>query len=206
MLDMEGIRMAGIEAVYDAVGDQPMRVEYDGFHIWHALLVDPRIDNEVRALKCLFKVGIVAYRPVYFKKVRTRGSRHAHLERAVMPGMLFVPSVFMALAGRDRMLELCHVHGYLKTAGGEVASLPKAFIEEVRLMEARAALQTQVGGAKHGFKLGNEVTFTSQLYKAYLGTATVIGLEGQDRIVVEVSQLFGRIQRVVVPAVEIEAM
>jgi transcription antitermination factor NusG len=201
----DGSADAAMDGVWTLAGEPSPMPPYTGFPIWHALLVPPSIVCELRAMVFLKRMHVIAYRPTFFQKVRRRGGKHAHIARAVVPGMLFVPAEFLQVDRRDELLDLCHVHGYLRTAGGDIAKISKAAMEVIREIEAKLSLPPVVTDTGHAFKVGQVVVFCSTLYAAFLGTAKVMRLEGKDRIIVEVDQLFGRSQQVVVRPSEIEA-
>jgi Transcription termination factor nusG len=172
------------------------------FPWWHVLLTEP--NREERSAKWLERINLPVYLPQFARVVRCRGKSHRPRMQAVLPGLLFVPLEFMDLERRDEMLEWAHVRGFIRTSGGQPATMSKADINIIREIEAKLNLPREAKGVL--FRLGERVRFVNVLYAAFWGTATIFEIAGASRIGVEVEKLFGQVTRVYVPESEIEAM
>lgn len=189
---------ASLRDIAEAV---PAEREYSGFPWWHVLLVEP--NREQTAAKWLQRVRVFVYLPMFSRVVKRRGPRGCRKWCAAIPGMLFVPREMMDIQRRDEVFEYAHVRGYLRDEAGAPASITKANIEEVRLLEAKLNLPPEAKGVL--FKVGQKVRFVSSILESW-GTGIVFEIVSETRIGVEVDRLFGRTTRVYVAASEIEAI
>lgn len=176
---------------------------YDGFPWWHILLVET--NRETHAADLLKRFNLFAYLPVFSRKVRARGKAHQHRLFALIPGLLFVPTSFHAMGWEDHLMDLCHIHGFVRAAQGEPARASKADIERLREMEAEENLGHAEHPAERPFKPGDEITFTNPTYRAFLGDGRIKQVANDGRIEVDVDKLFGGSRSVWTTAAKIEA-
>ena len=172
------------------------------FPWWVALLIES--GREIKARDWLVSREVVAYLPLYRRKVRCRGTAHRSKFCPVIPGMLFVPREFLGLARVDVLKIYVHAYGYIR-AGNDPAPVSLRDIAIIEEIEAKLNLPAPRGqGAS--CKLGQRVRFRNVTYAAYLGEGVVFEVASERRIGVEVERLIGRAGKIYVPASEIEVM
>lgn len=179
----------------------PLR-EYSGFPWWHVLLVQP--NREQKSAEWLKRVNVFVYLPTFTKQVCRRGRGHVARLYAALPGMLFVPCEIIDIPRRNEVFDHAHVRGFIKTATGYPAMVPKADIELIRLLEGKLNLPPEAKGVF--FKCGQQVRFKDGSLWQSWGGGRIFDIVSEARIGVEVHGLFGRTTPVYVPASEIEAM
>lgn len=196
--------VAAMDDVRDLVAERSAPA-YDGFPWWRALLV--KSSGEMKAAQWLHRVRVFVYLPTFTRHVHRRGKIHHARQQAVVSGMLFVPEMHLNSVPDelyDRVLDMAGVYGMLKRGDGSPASISKADIELVRLMEAKVNLPQEVVGVS--FKVGQEVRFKdASLWLSWIG-GTIFEIADYTRIGVEIPRLFGRTCKIYVPATEIEVM
>lgn len=190
---------AAMDRVWARATHRPVgapEIDYDGFPEWLPLLVTPM--REAVAAERLRSVNVHVYLPQILHQVRAgRGiSRFRAVQRAMMPGLLFVPASLIAFEWRDEVLDWAGAR--IARLRGEIPRvLTKAEIEELRLAEGRANRRNHRKQALDRPVLpGESVMLLETLFPALasaMGMGIVLAVASGGRIDVEFEHsLLGR--------------
>ena len=189
------LNMAKIDKAFaDAGVMMPHRVlDYREPRVWVALLVVA--SKERSAIDWLKLAGVPAYWPNYTRQVpcgsgarNGRGARRA-VQCAVIPGYLFMAAKPEATDPWDVVHHTPGIHGYLRSASGQPATMGETDIEIIRRIEGGQNLPP-ASSAVHSFKVGQKVRFSDDLLSQW-PVGKIVRLADDGRIVVEVG-LLGR--------------
>ena len=177
--------------------------DYSGFPLWHVLRTVP--GREKRAAERLEDVNVFVYLPLFHARRAWRGGRRVAQQRAVMPGLLFVPQEVVAIDNWRHVFAWARVD-FLCRQGAPLL-LTKGDVERVRRMEAKLNRPDNPVDA-HGaeIKIGARVRFIDAADERLFGDGVVFAVASEHRIGVWVSGLFGGVVKAFVPAAEIEVM
>jgi hypothetical protein len=166
---------------------------------WEALLAEPNREERSHTL-LKDRLKITLYWPRYTVQVATRFKGHRRpRQRSVLPGLLLAP---VELRLSDKVLDFARLR---PIRFGPRLHLFKAEIEIIREMEALLNVPPREKG--QSFKAGERVRFTSDLWAAFCGDGTVIGVASGNGISVKVDHpLIGGKDVIVAPAAELETI
>jgi hypothetical protein len=179
-------------------------VDYNGYPTWNALLVEP--NREAKAADWLKKVNVHVYLPMFKKSGCRRGGIRYRRDCAVMPGLLFCPTIMLEMGNRQRIFDWARVRGFIKTAGVPIV-LTKADVELIYRMEAKLNdPDSPVDARGVEIHAGSKVRFINPRHTRLFGEGTVFEVARDKRIGVEVSGLFGGLTKTYIAADEIEVL
>jgi hypothetical protein len=178
-----------------AAAFEPLRPEYREPREWFALLVIPSWER--RSFNWLKRLRFMPYWPTFTKQRRSRGHLHRPILCGVIPGYMFLP---LAADHSSSWAEILgdgfHWQGVpgireVLRDGEHPRPLSEGDIERIRSIEA--ALNSDVICAELGipFKVGERVQFVDELFRAFWDGGTILEIDSERRIRIEVEDVLG---------------